>query len=138
MKEQVATALEAGATDNGLESIYDCALLLIDNIAEEVKSSLPAISDYIGASRGHDLPSTCILRLTDHATMVRDTGGPGVPILLLHALSMDSSVCREIYPPLSNNARVIMLRPGCTFGPERRSAGRDAPSIEVVDLFGTS
>ncbi len=126
MKEQVAAALEAGATDDELESIYDCALLLIDNFPDEEESSLPALSGYIGASRGHDLPSICILRLTDHATMIRDTGGPGVSIILLHAQSIDVSMVREIYPPLSKEARVIMY--------DIRGFGyaQDAPLVQSI------
>ena len=37
--------------------------------------------------------------------MIRDTAGPGVPFILLHALSMDGSMFREIYPSLSKTAR---------------------------------
>ena len=149
VKEQVAAALEAGATDDELESIYDCALLT--EIADEPKDSLSVLSDHIDASRGHDLPSTRILRLSDHATIVRDTGGPGIPIILLHALSMDGSMYRAMYPSLSKSARVIMY--------DIRGFGyaQDAPvvknfaqladdlgtlldvlSIETADIFGTS
>lgn len=105
VKEQVVTALEAGAADDELQSVYDCALLI--GIADEERGSLSGLSDHIGASRDRDLPPTRILQLADDATMVRDTGGPGIPIILLHALSMDGSMYRAIYPSLSKSARVI-------------------------------
>ena len=149
VKEQVAAALEAGITDDELESVYDCALRT--EMADEAKGSLSALSDHVNASRSHDLPSTRILQLTDHATIVRDTGGPGIPIILLHALSMDGSMYRAIYPSLSKSARVIMYDIRC-FG-----YAQDAPlvqgfaqladdlgnlldvlSIEKADVFGTS
>ncbi len=44
MTEQVAAALEAGATDDELESIYDCALLLMDNIPDGEESIYPPLS----------------------------------------------------------------------------------------------
>lgn len=148
-KEQVVAALEAGATDDELQSLYDCALIL--EIADEETPSLSVFSEHVDASRDHDLPSTRILHLTDHATMVRDTGGPGIPIILLHALSMDGSMYRAIYPSLSKSARIIMY--------DIRGFGyaQDAPlvksiaqladdlgtlldtlSIDVADVYGTS
>ena len=80
---------------------------------------------------------------------MRDIGGSGVPIVLLHALSMDASMWRAIYPRLG--CRVVMY--------DIRGFGyaRDAPAtasmeqladdlktvldelkIENADIYGTS
>lgn len=149
VKEQVVAALEVGATDDELQSIYDCALLT--GIADEKSSSLSVISEHFDSIRHHDLPFTRILHLTDHATMVRDTGGPGIPIILLHALSMDGSMYRAIYPSLSQSARVIMydirgfgyardapLVTGFAQLADDLATLLDALSIEVADIYGTS
>ncbi|KIW30861.1 uncharacterized protein PV07_02554 [Cladophialophora immunda] len=49
-----------------------------------------------------------IVRLGDHETLVRDSQGPGVPVVLIHALSMDHRMWREVFPQLAaTGARVI-------------------------------
>lgn len=49
-----------------------------------------------------------IVRLGDHETLVRDSHGPGTPIVLIHALSMDGRMWREVFPQLAaTGARVI-------------------------------
>ena len=87
------------------------------------------------ASRGHGLPSTSILKLTDHAIIVRDTGGLGIPIILLHALSMDGGMYRAVYPSLSRNARVI------TYDIRGFGYAQDAPLVkdfaQLADDLGT-
>ncbi|KAJ9637068.1 hypothetical protein H2204_004992 [Knufia peltigerae] len=49
-----------------------------------------------------------IVRLGDHDTLVRDSSGPGVPIILIHALSMDSRMWREVFLPMAaTGSRII-------------------------------
>ncbi|RVX67222.1 hypothetical protein B0A52_08656 [Exophiala mesophila] len=49
-----------------------------------------------------------IVRLGDHETIVRDSQGSGMPIVLIHALSMDGRMWREVFPMLAaSGARVI-------------------------------
>ena len=49
-----------------------------------------------------------IIQLHDHETLVRDTGGIGVPVLLIHALSMDGRMFQELIPRIaSGGMRVI-------------------------------
>ncbi|KAK4938332.1 hypothetical protein LTR10_021216 [Elasticomyces elasticus] len=49
-----------------------------------------------------------IIRLGDHETLVRDSHGPGTPIVLIHALSMDGRMWRKVLPQLATTgARVI-------------------------------
>ena len=149
VRELLTVALEAGATDDELESVYDCALL--PDIDPGDICNLRVLANHLLAYRNHDLPFSRQQQLTGHVTMTRDTGGPGIPIVLLHALSMDGSMYRAIYPSLSKSARVIMY--------DIRGFGyaQDVPlvqniaqlandlrdlldelSIEVADVFGTS
>ena len=63
----------------------------------------------IKASREFDVPppKETVVRLADHDTLVLDTGGSGVPIVLIHALSMDGRMFQKLIPRLAKTARVI-------------------------------
>ena len=63
----------------------------------------------IEASREFDVPppKETVVRLADHDTLVLDTGGSGAPIVLIHALSMDSRMFQKLIPRLAKTARVI-------------------------------
>ncbi|KIY03065.1 uncharacterized protein Z520_01532 [Fonsecaea multimorphosa CBS 102226] len=49
-----------------------------------------------------------IIRMGDHDTLVRDSHGAGVPMVLIHALSMDSRMWRDVFSPIAaTGVRVI-------------------------------
>lgn len=149
MKEQTTAAPMNGATHEELESIYDCVLLTQNG--RETIYSLPLFSEHLDTFQDHNRPASYILQLCDHATLVRDTGGPGFPIVLLHGLSLDSSMYRGIYPRLSKNARVIMydirgfgyaqnapLVKDFSQLADGLAAILDTLSIDAADVYGTS
>ncbi|KAK5683699.1 hypothetical protein LTR17_027273 [Elasticomyces elasticus] len=44
----------------------------------------------------------------DHETLVRDSGGPGVPIVLNHALSMDGRMFQQLLPRLIDSGYRVL------------------------------
>lgn len=45
--------------------------------------------------------------LGDHATRVQDTGGPGIPYVLIHALGVDQQMWAEMIPALRLKYRIV-------------------------------
>jgi 3-oxoadipate enol-lactonase len=72
-----------------------------------------------------------VVRLTDHETFVFDSGGKKRPVVLLHAMSMDHRMWREVIPLLSPDYRVIAY--------DLRGFGRaaEAPLAKNVPDFCT-
>lgn len=69
----------------------------------KIKSRLEAAEKFPGVYIRETL-----VRLHDHETLVRDTGGSGVPILLIHALSMDGRMFRELIPILAQKGHRVI------------------------------
>jgi len=80
-------------------------------------NSIRRIKTHLQAVRPHNPPSEYIVRLNDHDTLVRDTNplpqdnksSASPPIILLHALPMESYMFNHILPTLSTrtSARVL-------------------------------
>lgn len=70
-----------------------------------------------------------IARLHDHETLVRDTGGSGIPIVLIHALSLDGRMFNDLIPLLSTQtgARVI------TYDLRNHGHARGAPLTQSLE-----
>ncbi|KIW48692.1 uncharacterized protein PV06_01259 [Exophiala oligosperma] len=53
-------------------------------------------NDEHSTNAGSRLSATsCMVAISDHSTCVRDSGGEGMPIVLVHALSMDGQMWIE-------------------------------------------
>ncbi|HEY8595128.1 MAG TPA: alpha/beta fold hydrolase [Devosiaceae bacterium] len=52
-------------------------------------------------------PPASRIRLGDHETLVCDTGGPGEPVILVHALGLDRRMWRDVALMLGQDHRVI-------------------------------
>lgn len=105
LEPAVKSALDQGITEDEMQDLVNFAWTVgrRDHAAE--------LSRLVSQFRGFTLPKTSVIKLVDHETLVRDTGlGAGVAIVLLHALSMDASMWRAIYPRLARDSgcRVIM------------------------------
>ena len=49
-----------------------------------------------------------VVQLHDHETLVRDSGGSGVPVLLVHALSMDGRMFQDLIPRLATSGQRVI------------------------------
>lgn len=111
--DQLETYVEA-ALNHGApkEEIIDVLNLAAGHVgASRSINALRASKDILAQSRKPGFPasySEYLVRLNDHETLVRDTGGSGVPIILIHCVSLDGSFWREVHPSLAaNGTRVI-------------------------------
>lgn len=128
----IATLTAVGDVDDQLK-VYVTGALTHGATIEEVQDIFKHANSFVGAPRSvnavrntHDLLSQwqsgpeppqlalpegyteSFVLLGDHETMVRDTGGAGIPIVLIHALSMDGRMWRQVMPLLAaSGARVI-------------------------------
>jgi 3-oxoadipate enol-lactonase len=82
-------ALLNGATDDEITDVLNLACLYAG--APRAVNAARVLAERLGKLRAERLPHTVerIVRLGDHDTTVWDSGGEGVPMLLIHALSMD-------------------------------------------------
>ena len=99
----VKDALKQGITEDEIQDIVNFAW------AAGHQSRATELSQLVTRHRNYQLPQTSIVKLNDHETLVHDSApnSTGIPIVLLHALSMDASMWRAISPTLSQNSRVI-------------------------------
>lgn len=100
-------ALRHGATDDEITDVVNLVLAYAG--APRAVNAARALGDRLGALRTARQASTTetVVRLPDHDTLVLDSGGDGVPMLLIHALSMDRRFWREVWQELSGLGRVI-------------------------------
>ena len=96
-------ALNHGATEDEVYGIVNHASSFVG--APRAVNTMRRIKGRLLAAREFDRPVERIIRLDDHDTLVRDTKGSGVPIILIHALSMDGRMFQHIMPRLQ--CRVI-------------------------------
>jgi 3-oxoadipate enol-lactonase len=149
IENNITAAVQAGATDDEIQSVYDSAVRA--GLKDKKSKRLGVISKTLQDLRGHYLPETLKVNVGDHDTLLRDTHGEGVPMVLLHALTMDASMWREIYPILSQHGRVIMYDirgfGAAENAPKTTSIDQLADDLAIVldrlqiaqaDVYGTS
>lgn len=120
-------AVRNGATDDEILDVVNHAAVYVG--APRAVNVMRTISAYLTQERASRLPSVkeSVLRLEDHDTLVWDNGGDGVPMLLIHALSLDHRFWREVYPQLAGAGRVI------AYDLRGHGHARGAPLIESLD-----
>ncbi|KAK5711526.1 hypothetical protein LTR17_018354 [Elasticomyces elasticus] len=93
-----------------------------------------------------------MVRVGEHETLIRDSGGPGVPIVLIHALSMDERMFQQLLPRLVDSGYRVLAYDLCGHGSARGApvtvsleqlgadllALLDALNIPVADVAGAS
>ncbi len=107
LKVYVGAALKHGATEGEILELISHASGFIG--APRAVNGLRRVADMLIAARDYELPDLeeKIVRLEDHDTLVRDSHGEGIPIVLIHALSMDGRMWKDVFPRLASGARVI-------------------------------
>jgi 3-oxoadipate enol-lactonase len=73
------------------------------------------------------LRPTRTVDLGDHTTGVWDSGGDGIPMLLVHCLALDKRVWREVYPRLAHVGRTI------AYDLRNHGSARGAPLVRDLD-----
>lgn len=63
-----------------------------------------AIAKFLDEARGYTLPDMVerIVSIGDHETVVIGSGGEGPVIILIHALSMDGRMWKDVIPRLAS------------------------------------
>jgi 3-oxoadipate enol-lactonase len=97
------SALQQGATREEILDVFSHAAVYCG--APRAVTAMRRVSGLLDGS----VPTFTerVVHLHDHRTIVRDSGGQGVPIVLIHALCMDGRMWREVMPHLTGAARVI-------------------------------
>ena len=120
-------AFKHGATEDEVLSVINHAASFVGSprAVNTMRRSYPRIL----ASRDFDVPppKEQILRLDDHDTLVLDTGGSGTPIVLIHALSLDSRMFQNLIRRLGKTARVI------AYDLRGHGLARGAPMTQSLD-----
>jgi 3-oxoadipate enol-lactonase len=100
-------AFKHGATEDEVLAIINHAASFVGS--PRAVNTMRRCRARIEASREFDVPppKETVIHLADHDTLVLDTGGSGTPIILIHALSMDSRMFQKLIPRLAKTARVI-------------------------------
>jgi 3-oxoadipate enol-lactonase len=125
MDMYLGAALKHGATEAEIQDMVNLASAFAG--PPRAINAVRRSTDRLAAARGYELPKERIIRLADHDTFVRDTGGDGTPIILIHALSLDSRMWRDVFPRLAAEGRVVAY--------DLRGMGyaRGAPSTRSID-----
>lgn len=150
----VAVLIAMGDTTDQLQ-VYLGAALRHGATRTEILDTINLVSGFTGAPRavnglrriGDALPlhnperKETVIRLHDHTTLIRDTQGEGVPIILIHCLSLDGEQWRAVLPGLSEAARVIVYdvrgHGKARVAPPTKSLGQLAEDLlEVLDILG--
>jgi 3-oxoadipate enol-lactonase len=120
-------ALLNGATDDEITDVLNLACLYAG--APRAVNAARVLAERLGKLRAERLPHTVerIVGLGDHDTTVWDSGGEGVPMLLIHALSMDLRFWRKVYPILAKSGRVI------AYDIRGHGRARGAPPTQSLD-----
>lgn len=87
------------------------------------------LDKWLAAERNRLLPDVAetVIGVGDHETVVWDNGGDGTPMLLLHCLSLDRRVWRDVYPKLAGAGRVI------AYDIRNHGWARGAPLVRDLD-----
>jgi 3-oxoadipate enol-lactonase len=146
----VQAALRHGATEDEVFDVVNLACSYIG--APRAVNATRKLTSHLSANRG-SLPfrGETIVDVGDHETMVLDTGGAGVPMLLIHVLGLDHRFWRAIIPKLAQHGRVIAydLRGhgrarGAPLTTSLEQLAEDAQNIldglgvKVADVYGSS
>lgn len=120
-------AVRNGATDDEILDVVNQAALYVG--APRAVNAARTITEYLAEQRQRRLPSVTesTVNVGDHDTLVWDNGGSGVPMLLVHALSLDHRIWREVYPQLAAGGRVI------AYDLRGHGYARGAPLTESLD-----
>lgn len=144
-------AVRHGATDAEITDVINLALAYAG--APRAVNAARALGGRLADLRTPDMRSTreIPVRLRDHDTMVWDSGGEGVPMVLIHALSLDHRFWRAVWPHLTGRGRVIaydIRGHGHARGaPETTGLDKlatdtvdllDALNVPVADIYGAS
>ncbi|ATL70607.1 alpha/beta fold hydrolase [Nocardia terpenica] len=144
-------AVRHGATDAEIADVISLALAYAG--APRAVNAARALGGRLADLRTPDLRSAkeIRVRLRDHDTMVWDSGGDGVPMVLIHALSLDHRFWRAVWPHLTGRGRVVAYdirghghargAPGTT-GLDQLATDTidllDALHIPAADIYGAS
>ena len=100
-------ALKHGATEREIIDLINLTAGFTG--APRAVNGIRRISETLFGARDVHLRNVeeTVVRLHDHNTLVRDSQGNGVPVVLIHALSMDCNMWKDIFPRLASGGRVI-------------------------------
>ena len=123
----LAAAFKHGATEDEVLGIINHAASFVGT--PRAVNTMRRCRARIEASREFDTPppKETVIQLHDHDTLVLDTGGPGTPIVLIHALSMDSRMFQKLVPRLAKTSRVI------TYDLRGHGLARGAPPTQSLE-----
>ena len=124
-------AVRHGATDAEITDVINLALAYAG--APRAVNAARALGGRLADLRTPDMRSTreIPVRLRDHDTMVWDSGGEGVPMVLIHALSLDHRFWRAAWPHLTGRGRVI------AYDIRGHGHARSAPETTGLDQLAT-
>jgi 3-oxoadipate enol-lactonase len=147
----VQAALGQGATEDEVLDVVNLACGYIG--APRAVNATRNLARRLSINRSGLQPfrGEVMVDIGDHETMVLDTGGDGVPILLIHVLGLDHRFWRAVVPQLAQRGRVIAydLRGhgrarGAPLTTSLEQLGEDARNlldelgVKVADIYGSS
>lgn len=102
-------AVGGGATNDEIVDVINQAAIYVGG--PRAVNAMRTLDKWLAAERNRLLPDVAetVIGVGDHETVVWDNGGDGTPMLLLHCLSLDRRVWRDVYPKLAGAGRVIAL-----------------------------
>jgi len=120
-------AVAAGATNDEVIDVINQAAIYVGG--PRAVNALRSLENALGAERDRLLPGVTesVVRVGDHDTVVWDNGGDGVPMLLMHCLSLDRRVWRDVYPQLASTGRVV------AYDIRNHGSARGAPLVRDLD-----
>ena len=100
-------ALKHGATEKEIIDLINLTAGFTG--APRAVNGIRRISETLFGARDVHLRNVeeTVVRLHDHNTLVQDSHGGGVPVLLIHALSLDCNMWKNVFPSLASGGRVI-------------------------------
>lgn len=143
----LGAALSHGATEDEVYGVVNHASSFCG--APRAVNTMRRIKNRLLAAREFERPLEKVVRLSDHDTLVRDTTGSDIPIILVHALAMDGRMFQKIMPRLGCRVITYDLR-GHGFArgaPLTKSLEHladdlkelmDALNISKADIYGAS
>jgi 3-oxoadipate enol-lactonase len=120
-------AIQHGAIDDEILDIIN--LVGLHTGTSRALNASRLLVGYLSTERNKRLPAVTetVVHLGDHDTIVWDNHGDGPPIVLLHALSLDHRMWRDVYPHLAAVGRVI------TYDLRGHGRARGAPKATSLD-----
>ncbi|KAF9885363.1 hypothetical protein FE257_012980 [Aspergillus nanangensis] len=120
-------ALKHGATEDEILAVINHASSFVG--APRAVNTMRRTAARLQAARKHERPREKVVRLSDHDTLVREyvSSVPGPPIILIHALSMDSQMFQELAPRLTSVGHVV------TYDLRGHGYARGAPLTKSLD-----